>query len=182
MKSVNLVEGYDYIVCPICGRHIHRMKSHLRSHKEISDRTQYLKDHPELPLLSGIERDRNSNAGKSYCKAHPNVMGERARIGWETTKKQWADPEFVAMKKKNSHETMLRMNRNPEFSRMAMKNLVNWQHREYWYNGINYRSDSEAKIAEYLDKHQIKFLYEDLKIPYFINNEEHTYTPDFFHN
>lgn len=189
-KYINGIEGVDYVVCPLCGKKYSRLKSHLLKSHENFNLNEYLETHPDFKLISDKLRNKIINNTKNYAKLHPDEMIRRANLSWEKgnlyeirqeqCKRQWSDPEFVAMKTENSHQTMLRLNRDKEFSKMAMKNLVNWKHREYWYNGINYRSQSEADLAKLLDDNHINYEYETLKIPYIFNNEEHTYTIDFY--
>jgi len=48
------------------------------------------------------------------------------------------------------------------------------------YNNIKMRSSWEAKYAQYLDRQNIKWLYEPKAFELVVNKKETTYTPDFY--
>lgn len=186
----------DYIVCPLCGKHIQRMKSHLRMAKEHKglDYKDYLNKHPEIPLLSDNERQRYSKSQQEYCKSDKGKtqMSEMANKLWsdenfrtrriQEIRDQHQTEEFKILHSEISHKVMLKLNQNPEFSRKASNNLKTYGKRVcHYYNGklIKFKSKLEYEIAKCLENYNILYEYESKIIPYFIDNERHSYTVDF---
>ena len=184
----------DYIVCPVCHKKCKRLRKHfVMAHKDM-DFNELLKSYPTLKTVSDSERERYSKAQRKYCQTDKGrkQMVDMANKAWSSeefrknkslaTKKQWTE-EFTSFMSKVSQETMLRLNRDEEFSKLASQNLHTWGKRiEYTTASgekILLRSKLEYNIAKELDSLNILYNYESVRIPYVWEDLQHTYIVDF---
>lgn len=189
----------EYIICPLCGKSVKRLKKHLRMAKEHKDLDieKFLEENPSIPLLSESERQRYSDAQTDYCnsqKGHEQMV-RMANISWnkpeskeklmEGRKKQHESEEFKELHRKVGRGTMQRLMSQKGFFPLAKSykySLGGWYQYQLKSGKIlNLRSKIEYDIAECLDKYNLEFGYETELIPYTDDKgNSHTYYLDFY--
>ena len=192
--------NYDYIVCPLCGKHVQRLKRHFfmaKIHKGFDYET-YLKEHPEIPTLSGKEAKRYSETQLKYCSTSKgrNQMSRMANLLWqdeekrekriEGIRKQHESLEFKILHQKVGRKFMLEKMSTPEGFRYMTRGIKTYGKRTYYTTKegkiLPLRSHLEEGIAIKLDSfNDLLWEYESISIPWYDDNgQEHQYYPDFY--
>lgn len=190
----------EYIICPLCGKKVRRLKQHFyaaKIHKDF-DYEAWLAEHPEIETLSEAERQWFSEENKRRC-ATPE--GHQRMVDAANT--FWSDPERKAKRIqeiREQHETeeyrslhrevgkkfMKEKMSTPEGFRQMTQGIKTYGKRTYYTNKLGevlpLRSQLEECIAIKLDTYSdLKWEYEAIAIPWIDEEgEEHKYYPDFY--
>lgn len=208
MKEVRKDKYYEYIECPICGKKVQRMKSHLgKTHKLSWD--EFHNEYPDIPNISGKQLEqrqrimiKNNNdpifrAKVDYANHNPsNKKLKSAKNNWKnwnnsTCTKRLEQLNKISKKiteynKSEKHikvvrEMMLKRHENPEYTNsLARYGKIGNRVNLTLPNGRNIttRSQVEANIISELSKYTSNFDYECISIKYNYNNIIHSYLPD----
>lgn len=189
----------DFIVCPLCGKNIKRLKKHLlmaKEHKEL-DVYAWLAEHPDIPTISEAEFARMSRTAKAYANSPEGKakMKEMAKIAWsnedsrkqllEGRRRQHETEEFKALHREVGKRFMTQKMSEPEFFEKAMKNIQSKGKRiDFTMSDgtvIKVRSQLEYNIAKHLTDRGLAFRYEQDPIQYVLpDGTSHTYYVDFY--
>lgn len=199
-------ENYDYIVCPLCNKHVQRMKSHLMKTHNLSW-DEFHSEYPDVPHISGrflknrqdlmIKKHQDPEFKKkiAYANAHPSDKKLKSciknlnKINGPDRNPEWNKQASIRMtnyNKSDKHkevvrQMMLKRHEDPSYTNsLARHGRIGNRVKMTLPNGrsINTRSSVEATIIEELSKITSDFDYECVSIKYEYQGNIHNYIPD----
>lgn len=197
--------------CLICGKEYKNLEAHIRrlhkiSREEYSKRFNY--NGQFMISMSKESREKVSNSKRGQTPWNKGLtMNTDSRI--KSTKGRKMTEEQKAYISKRTREAMQRPEvrakmkdiglnfhtERPEVKhKIAKASIKHWEDGAYAnkcannqfgikteYNGIVFRSKTEAKFAKYFDDNNIRYEYENYIFKYKQNDGlEHNYRPDFY--
>lgn len=150
--------------------------------------TQKTKNKISKSLKQRLNKEKQENPEIFYKK-----YGVWRGTHWDDEKRKeaakrrmennWKDPIYRKKIKEKVHISALKLWQDPNYRQQhILKNKrvrllkVELKNKEI----VHVRSSYEKSFILFLDKYNISYEYEKLKIPYKYNNETHTYIPDFY--
>ncbi len=199
-------ENIDYVKCPICGKEYKLLSTHLKAHNLTV--TEFKIKYPKQLLISEKEKKLRSdkfkikNKDKSFRAK--NLKGIRSSSKHKeaagNTLRKLNKNMPIEMRNKQI-ESVIRSNKSKARRELARDNGLRRfkEDPEKFLNNMNsggiskretyvfkngeakkLRSNLETRIITELDKRQIIFTYETLRIPYIFKDIERTYIPDIY--
>lgn len=196
--------------CLICEGEYKNLEAHIRRlHKitkeEYSKRFNY--DGPFMIPMSNEAKSKMISKKKGKTPWNKGLTKEidtriKSNKGWKMTEEQKAlisERTKEAMQRPEVKAKLSEIGLNFHTERQEVKAKMSKAAIENWkddifankcannqfgvkteYNGIIYRSKTEAKFAEYMDDNNIKYEYEKYLFEYELNGVLHNYRPDFY--
>ncbi|MBQ2639251.1 MAG: MucR family transcriptional regulator [Bacilli bacterium] len=197
--------------CLICGKECKNLEAHIRRLHKISKeeyKVKYNYDGPFMISMSDEAKAKMIEKKKGKTPWNKGLTKEtdsriKSTVGRKITEEQKAlisKRTKEAMQRPEVKEKLKEIHKNfhterPEVRRkIAEASIKHWEDGAYAnkcannrfgvkteYNGILFRSKTEAKFAKYFDDNNIKYEYENYIFKYKqIDGLEHNYRPDFY--
>lgn len=195
------------LVCPICGRSgLNSMLSHVTKKHHMS-KEEFISQYPDCKLVTSYYSSiaaKGGSAGLATQRKDPEAY-RRSRVKSHVTRKELYGDEynknFLDKAHANASERMKHQWSNPEYyearsiqmkhqheqglTDIIMKSIKG-NHIQYYSVSMNQliylRSSWELKVAQWLDDHELEYIYEGLSFQYIhpIDGTVHKYYPDFY--
>ena len=192
------VEGKDYLTCPLCGKKVQFLHSHLkRTHHLTNDDISKMDINKYSTNSESIVSERTR---KSWSNMNEDAYRARCSRISETKSKLWTkeDTERLYQARldsgcykligKKAHETIVSKYDSYEDYLNDVTSRLPSGHRgtrilsEDSYGPVTYRSTYEYKVSRLLNQLNLVYKYEPFWLPYFNTKKGKTshYCPDFF--
>lgn len=191
----------EFIVCPLCGKKVKRLKKHFyqaKVHRGF-DYKSWLESHPEVPTLSESEAARFSEENKRRCSTPEGRanMSKAAYAFWsdperrskriEEIRAQHETQEFKDLHREVGRKFMAEKMSTPEGFRQMTQGIKTYGKRTYYTHKMSgktipLRSHLEEVIAIKLDSYEgLVWEYEGVAVPWTDQDGViHNYFPDFY--
>lgn len=166
------------LTCPICGLHnFENVKIHMKHIHKLSD--DQISEYDDSVLTLPSYREKAGRGGKEtqkrFLEKHPDHVPYHPRFKSKSdaSKYYWSKPEY----RKMQSEKCKKQHKN------GLTDRVRGRKSKFVYKEKLYmRSTWELKVAEYLDKKSIKWVYEGVCVKYHNpkSNKDCRYYPDFY--
>ena len=179
VKSPTNLQENGFITCSECGRQdMQTLVKHIKTRHGMSVES-YLEKHPtdilytksmQLGFSKGgyaankVMRESNFDYAERARKARKTELQNNPRAYYERNQKLYSDAGF----RQRATDRLMKVSKSVG--------------KHFHYNGSRLRSTWELSFAKWLDKNEIQYLYEGIKLTYFDPKTERNrlYYPDFY--